>query len=569
MMNQLLSHMQHKYFKPAVIIVAVLALSLQSVMTALAVTPVQNSALAIATKAELSRREAAMNDDKKLVENAGDNTGGDAMMAIVNGVLDTIRIRKDALAGATTTAQVTDVANKVDSDYAEFRSSDLAVKLYADLRAQDNSIKSLRELTKQIKDTVDAAKANGATHVNAGVAGFVKLDLINQNIDKLQKTMTASAIVTVALSSAISLLTDNGDVLTQSTAASISQLYEQLSATQNSLSDVAIGLSQLTNIVTGNRVGISYCGFWSNCRGLENNGVIMICGSLTNCVNNSNNGNAQICGDLSNCVNNTNNSGNQVCGSVTNCNGNTNNGGSQSCGSLSNCVGNINNGITQACGSLTNCANNVNNGVFVNCGSLSVCAGDVNNGIAQTCGNLSYCANRTNNGLNQTCGSISLCINNVNNGVNQECGTFSVCASNANNGLNQTCGDASLCINSVNNGVAIACGTFTNCAGTQNNGGVIKCGNGSTCAGATNNGLLIICGVLSNCSGTKTSGLISMCGTTPTCDSSTNHSFITICGNGSDCSNTARICKVNSDGIPIKSASAELNLPLGLEAVSI
>jgi hypothetical protein len=512
-MKQLFAKLNRKFIKPTLLVLTAFVLAGQSISIAMAASPLQNNPLFVSTKTELDRRFTVMATDKTLVQNAGTGSANDALVSATNQVQNTVNTRKQSLEGATTTDQLISIAKNVDSDYAEFRAVSLAATLYADIKAQDGSIQQLRNLAQQIQDTVNAAKTNNATHVNAGVGGFVQLNLINQNIDKLKKSLTSSAIITAALSSTMTLLSSDSDLVDSSTSTTITQLYDQLSVTQNTLSDVGLGLSQLSNLITGNRTGISYCGWWSNCQGMENNGAILVCGGASNCQNSTNTS------------------------------------------------------IAQSCGIFSDCSNSVNNGLFVNCGTLSVCAGSKNIGVSQRCGLLSYCADSENNGLNQKCGTLSNCANNINTGISQECGLLSNCANAQNTGISQDCGTLSNCSDSTNNGVAITCGLLSDCSKSINNAGVIQCGTLSNCSGNTNNSLLIVCGLLSNCSGSQTNTFVSICGALADCSGGTTHAFITICGLLSDCSSTILECSVNSDGEPIgNAASASLNHPLGVQS---
>jgi hypothetical protein len=541
-MKQLLAHINHKCIRTAFLLFTVAILSTQSVSTALAVS-VQNSSLANAIRAELDRRTTVIAADKTLAQTTGTSGVSTALVSFLNTVQHSLDTRRQSVNSATTDDQLNSVSTDVDNDYAAYHAADQATKLYSDLKAQDNSLQNLRNLAQEIRDIVNAAKANGATHVNAGVAGFVNLDLINQSIDKLQKSMSSAAIITVALNSMMSLLSSDGGFADSATSATFTQMYTQLSSTEDALSNVSLGLSQLSNITTGNRTGISYCGWWNNCRGMENNGAIQTCGLASNCSDSKNTGTDQSCGILSNCSNSTNN------------------GTTQSCGLASNCSDSSNTGLNQNCGIFSNCSNSTNTGLFVNCGAFSVCAGSTNQGVTQICGILSYCANSQNNGLNQNCGGASNCQNNINNGIAQECGILSNCSNSQNTGVVQNCGGASNCASSVNNGVAITCGTLSNCSNSINNGVVVQCGAASNCSGATNNGLLMICGVLSNCRGSKTDVFVSICGAASDCSGGTTHSFITICGTLSNCSSTISACNLNSDGLPITTSYEAPSLP--------
>lgn len=569
-MKRLGAYINFNVFRGMFVMLAMLSLVLQPAQSAFATATIQNLALAVSTKAELNRREAIMTQNSKSINRVDPNASGSAVLSLVDAVNDAAAYNMQRLSNASTSAEVKSIATDVDDDYAEFRAVDLAAKLYIDLKTQDKSIKELRNLAKQIQETVKAAKANGATHVNAGVAGFVLLDLILSNVDKLDKSLKAGALTSVALSSAISLMTPLGGTLDAvsngASAAALTQLYEQLSAVHDTLNNSALGLSQLSNVVTGNRTGVSYCGFLSNCSGNENDGAVQVCGTLASCTNNKNLGEKQYCGIIANCDNNTNSGGVQSCGAVANCQNNTNSGDVQTCGIISNCTNNSNSGGVQTCGVVANCQNNNNTGDVQTCGIIANCVNNTNTGVVQNCGVGSYCANNTNNGLFVNCGALAVCAGNTNEGISQDCGIASRCVDNtnrglfqdcgilsncqnySNNGIIQKCGVLSNCVNNENNGVATICGIISDCANVKNNGGVIQCGTGSTCRGATNNGLLMVCGILSNCTNSRTQGFVSVCGDDFTCETSTPSPFVLICGTASNCSNNViNECQVNSD----------------------
>lgn len=532
-----------QFIRSLLIMFAIFALIIQMASNALAQSPLANNPLTLDVKAELDRRSDNMNNDKQKIQNLNSANVGSSLVTSIDKVLDTINTRKQSLSNVATKDELVKVAGDVDSDYPEYRAVDIAAKLFVDLKLQDKSIKQLRDVATQIKNTLNAAVSNGATHVNAGVAGFILLRLVDESTDKLKKNLTSTAIINAALSSTMELFTDEDDITDSTTAATFTQLYDQLSATKSTLQDVALGLSQLSNVMTGNRTGISYCGWWSNCRGLENNGAILICGVASDCSDSENNGNYMRCGFGSDCSDSENNGGTQVCGI------------------LSNCEDSKNTGNSQTCGILSNCANSTNNGLFVNCGIASICAGSKSNGLVQNCGILSYCANRENNGLNQNCGSLSNCQNNINKGIEQQCGILSNCSHSQNTGIVQSCGAVSNCSSSVNDGVAITCGILSDCSRSENNAGVITCGSASNCSGSTNNSLLIVCGILSNCSNSNTTSFVSICGTGSDCSGGSTNSFVQICGILSNCSRTIKECVA-----PATTASAEttLRLPLGL-----
>lgn len=498
-----------KIFRPIILVITVLLLSTQSAVIALAVSPVQNNPLSVSTRAELSRRSTALDADKAAIQAIGNNSTATGLIVAIDAVQATINTRIQSLDNAANAEQLVTIASSVDSDFPAFRTADLAAKLYTDLKAQDTSIKELRNLAQEIQDTVNAAKANGADHIVAGVAGFVLLDLINENVDKLKKSLTATTIVNVALASTMSLLADNNGLATGASSSTFSQLTDRLTGVQATLTSVSIGLSQLTNLISGNRTGISYCGFWSNCNGLENNSILQACGLMSSCNGQKNVGAAQGCGVFSYC------------------NGQTNNGGSQYCGLFAQCAGNTNNGLSQTCGVWSWCYSSTNNGLFVHCGLFSYCSGSTNNSLSFVCGSgWTYCTGNKNNSVTTSCGYLSNCTGSTNTGVTESCGTVSVCDYNKNVG------------------VAIACGTLSSCNGNTNSGGVISCGNASSCIGNTNNGLLVICGVLSNCQGSKTNAFVSMCGDGSACNGGTTSAFITICGSLSNCSSVSRECVV-------------------------
>lgn len=524
-MKKLLTHINHKFIQTAFLLFAVAVLAGQSVGTAFAVTAL-DTGRKVAIQNELDRRATVIANDKQLVTDAGSGST-DAFVVMLDSVKHDIDAQKQALGNATTNDQLNDVAASVDTDYDEFHAVDMASRLFADLKSQDKYVQQLKDLAAQVQAVIDAAKANGATHINAGVGGFIAINIVNDNIKKLKKSLTANAIITVALSSTVALLTNDNQIVENSSSSSVSILFDQLTSVQDSLSNVALGLSQLSNLVTGNRTGVSYCGYASNCNGMENNGVISVCGIASSCKDSTNNGIIQSCGIASNCTNSTNSGANQSCGILSNCTNSTNNGVSQTCGIASNCQNTTNNGVIQSCGAFSNCATSTNNGVFVNCGIASNCSGSTNNGVIQVCGVVSNCQNATNNGVSLTCGV------------------------------------GSICKDSTNNGVAVVCGLVSNCSGAVNNGGVINCGIGSNCTGTTNNGQLLICGVASNCKGSTNNGFVSICGLASDCSNSTTSSFLTICGTASNCSNNNNKQCLNSDGLPVTSASVEVPaLPL-------
>jgi hypothetical protein len=387
------------------------------------------AALSTATSTEINRRLAEITSDQASVKQSSVLSADVKTKLISN--LDKeqkdLNDKKQLLGGTSDLDKVKSVATAVDSSFTHYQSTNQAAKLTSDLQLQTQLNGNLTNVANSVQGTIDNARAGGATHVNGGVAGWIGLNQVQNDLDQLKQNLQGTSSINNSVSSMLAIPVNSG---LSAPSTIFSTAFGQLSVSQNTLSNTGTGLSQLSNLVTGNRVGISVCGIKSNCNGQTNNGIIAACGIESDCSNS------------------------------------TNNGGIATCGVKSDCSGSTNNGAIANCGVKSDCSNSTNNGLFANCGVKSDCSGSTNNGAIANCGVQSDCSNSTNNGGISTCGYQSNCSGSTNNGLVMVCGVQSNCSNSTSSGLLFVCGDHSDCSGNHTTAAIFICGSNSNCSTT-------------------------------------------------------------------------------------------------------
>lgn len=381
----------------------------QTPVSAVTVAPAPlapSATLATAANTEIDRRLAEMAENQAAVRKSTvlpAATRVKMSVAIEKVELD-LKAVKRKISIATTEDKVKAAAVEVDASFGAYKATNQIAKVVNDLEAQKKLSSKLTVVANTIQETVDTAKSQGATHINAGVGGLIPMANVQDNLNQLKENLKSNEAVTNSVADLIEV----SDTESQSTIPAAA--FGQLGVSQSTLANAGTGLSQMSNLTTGGAVGLSVCGIASNCAGQTNNGIIQACGIASDCSNSTNNGVAQTCGVASDCSNSTNN------------------GAVQTCGVASNCKDSTNNGIVQTCGVASDCSNSTNNGLFMNCGVASDCSNSTNNGSLFICGVASNCSNSTNNGSLFICGVASDCSGTKTDSVIFICGIASDCS---------------------------------------------------------------------------------------------------------------------------------------------
>ncbi len=208
-MKQLLTRNNHRKFTHiAFMVLSVITLAGHTVVNAYA-APTGDSAttiLSTAAKGEVDRRLAEIPTNQKLVK-AASSTNSEASAKILSS-LDDVKKDLDSLSSklktaGTDKAKVKDVASQIDKNFAAYQATNQASKIIADINAQQELSNSLNKIADSIQNTIDAAKTNGATHVNGGVAGFISLKSVQTSLDQLKQNLKANSASTKSTLSAL------------------------------------------------------------------------------------------------------------------------------------------------------------------------------------------------------------------------------------------------------------------------------------------------------------------------------------------------------------------------------
>lgn len=538
------------------------------------------TALKTATETEINRRITEIQANKKLLRTVTPDAV--SVKKKIDGHIDTtLKLLTDMQTVVKNVGNDSDkiqyMAVYTDVQFEQYANVNRLSKLLANQQTQVKYADKLQGTVDLLQKAFDAAKSNGATHVNAGPAGFVSLERMKVNLDKLKQSLAANsdlaksslavldgaileskplkvasrptgATVTVASSSSNSTINyadasgqsdiklaafciivciptpqevfNAGKNLIQGGATVVQGLLTgNAAAVQSGLNSIGVGVTQVAQISLG-AVGVNVCVSGQDCSRQTNLSLANICMNGANCSNSTNVAfvNANIGG---------NTSGSKNVGAInTQVGGNSS--GSTNVGAINSNIAGKSNGSTNV-GILNNnilsTSNGSNNIGVINSYIGSKGIGTTNTGVIN-----SNIASNTSGSTNTGILDSTLAGNNSNS---------------TNNAVFVSCAVASNCSGSKNTGFAVTCTTGSTCTDSTNTAGIVACGLGANCSGSTNNGAFIVCGAFAVCTGSTNNGFMSLCIGIADCSNSTNNTAINVCAGITNCSTAKTISVVN------------------------